>query len=161
VDVQTHGMKKSVAGITVLLFLSIQGFSQQNQHPNWLVGTWTIKTGKGMIVEEWKVLNDTTLTGRSVFVKPEKDSVLQETLEFSFRNGSWFYISKVVGQNNNLPVAFKVIYLGQEEFISENPAHDFPQRISYRKIKNQLFASIEGNSRGKYVKQNFDYTSDQ
>lgn len=154
-------MKKSVVGITVLVFLFINGFSQQIQHPNWLIGTWTIKTGKGTIVEEWKILNDTTLTGRSVFVKPEKDSALQETLEFSFRNGAWHYISKVVGQNNNLPVAFKVIYLGKEEFISENPAHDFPQRISYRKIKNQLFASIEGHSKGKYVKQNFDYTLDQ
>jgi hypothetical protein len=153
-------MVKSFFFTIFLILMFMYGVGQQAQNPNWLIGTWTIKTGKGTIVEEWKVLNDSTLTGKTVFVKSEKDSVLQETLEFTFRNGSWHYTSKVVGQNTNLPVSFKVIYLGKEEFISENPAHDFPQRISYRKIKNLLFASIEGNSKGKYVKRNFDYTSD-
>jgi hypothetical protein len=153
-------MTKACFYIAFLLLLNTNGVCQPTQYPNWLIGTWTINTGKGTIAEEWKVVNDSTLSGKSMFVNAEKDSVLQETLEFSFRNGSWYYISKVVGQNTNLPVSFKVIYLGKEEFISENPAHDFPQRISYRKIKNTLFASIEGNSKGKYVKRNFNYTSD-
>lgn len=139
--------------------ISKPGVSQQIQTPSWLAGTWIIKTGKGTIVEEWKITNDSTLTGKSVIVKSEKDSTLQETLEFSFRNGSWNYISRVVGQNNDLPVSFQVIYLGKEEFISENTAHDFPQRISYRRVKNQLFASIEGKNKGRYVKKNFDYTA--
>jgi Domain of unknown function (DUF6265) len=145
--------------ITVLLLMSTPGICQQTQNANWLVGSWLIKTGKGTIAEDWKMVNDSTYSGKSVFIKAEKDSVLQETLEFSFRNGSWYYISKVVGQNNNLPVSFQVIYMGKEEFISENAAHDFPQRISYRRVKNQLFASIEGKSKGRYIKQNFDYAA--
>jgi len=152
-------MLKLFCYFTVLVLIYKPGICQQIQNPNWLVGTWIIKTGEGSIAEEWKMVNDSTFSGKSVFVKAEKDSILQETLEFSFRNGSWHYISKVVGQNNNLPVSFRVIYLGKEEFISENTAHDFPQRISYRRLKNQLFASIEGKRKGRYVKQNFDYSS--
>lgn len=152
-------MIKSFLSITILLLMSQPGVGQQIPKLNWLAGTWIIKTGKGTIVEEWKIINDSTLTGKSVLVKSEKDSTLQETLEFSLRNGSWNYISKVVGQNNDLPVSFLVIYLGKEEFISENAAHDFPQRISYRRVKNQLFASIEGKTKGRYIKQNFDYTA--
>lgn len=152
-------MIKSFLYITILLLMSKPCVCQQIQNLNWLAGTWIIKTGKGTIVEEWKIVNDSTLTGKSVIVKSEKDSSLQETLEFSFRNGSWNYISKVVGQNNNLPVSFQVIYIGKEEFISENLAHDFPQRISYRRVKNQLFASIEGKTKGRYIKQNLDYTA--
>ncbi|NBP69944.1 MAG: hypothetical protein EBU52_14495 [Cytophagia bacterium] len=37
------------------------------------------------------------------------------------------------------------------------PTHDFPQRIAYRRVKNQLYASIEGLKKGKYQKQNFDF----
>ena len=132
-------------------------WAQKSATPVWLVGTWKINTGNGVIVEQWKQVNDSTLQGKSMFVKAAGDSALQESLELSFRNGVWNYISTVVGQNKGLPVAFKVIYLGRTEFISENPAHDFPQRIAYRRIKNNLFASIEGNRKGKYSKQNFDF----
>jgi Domain of unknown function (DUF6265) len=152
-------MAKLVFCITILLLMSTPGVCQQIQNPKWIVGTWIIKTGKGTIAEEWKMDNDSSFSGKSVFIMAEKDSVLQETLELSFRNGSWHYISKVVGQNNNLPVSFQLIYMGKDEFISENTAHDFPQRISYRRVKNELFASIEGKSKGRYLKQNFDYSS--
>jgi hypothetical protein len=43
------------------------------------------------------------------------------------------------------------------EFICENPSHDFPQRIAYRRIENDLFASIEGRKNNKYSKQNYDF----
>jgi hypothetical protein len=55
-------------------------------------------------------------------------------------------------------VKFKVIFLKATEFICENPAHDFPQRIAYRRIKQQLFASTEGKKNGRYNKQNFDFS---
>jgi len=134
--------------------------AQKSTAPAWLAGTWKINTGNGFIVEQWKVMNDSTLQGKSMFVKAAGDSALQETLVLSYRKGEWSYVSTVVGQNNNQPVSFKIIYMGRSEFISENKAHDFPQRIAYRRLKNNLFASIEGNRNGKYGKQNFDFVTD-
>jgi hypothetical protein len=108
-------------------------------------------------MENWEVINDSTLAGKSFFIKDNKDTIPQETIELTFRNGTWNYIPTAIGQNNNQPVAFRVIFQKGSEFIAENPAHDFPQRIAYRRIKNQLFASIEGRMNGKYGKQNFDF----
>jgi len=52
------------------------------------------------------------------------------------------------------------VYQCFAKIISENPEHDFPQWIAYQKKKQQLFASIEGKNKGKYSKQNFDFSSE-
>lgn len=141
----------------VTLLIAINGFSQQLNSMNWLSGNWKIDTGRGTIIENWKVLDDSTLYGKSLLVKSQGDSVLQESMELQLRKGQWTFTSTVQGQNNNHPVSFKVIYAKGTEFISENPEHDFPQRIAYRRVKNNLFASIEGRKNGKFGKQNFDF----
>lgn len=146
----------------LMLFLaaSITSSAQKIDQMKWVVGTWKINAGANIIVEEWKVNNDSTIAGKSYFIKNGTDTIPQETIELAFRNGDWYYIPTVKNQNNAQPVLFKVIFLRGMEFISENPSHDFPQRIAYRRIKNQLFASIEGKRNGKYSKQNFDFITE-
>jgi hypothetical protein len=143
--------------ILLLPIFGINATAQKTDAMKWLLGTWRLTTHRGVIVESWKLLNDSTLHGKSVIVKTSGDSILQESLEITLKKGQWAYISSVQGQNENKPVSFKVIFLKGEEFISENPTHDFPQRISYRRIKNNLFASIEGGNNGRFSKQNFDF----
>jgi hypothetical protein len=151
-------MKKIIAVLAlILLYNSAQ--AQKSDALKWLAGTWTINFKQGKIIEQWKILNDSTLVGKSIFVKAANDSALQETLELSLRKGQWSYISTVQGQNNNQAVAFPLIFMKGTEFICENPSHDFPQRIAYRRISDQLFASIEGRKNGRYGKQNFDFVS--
>jgi hypothetical protein len=150
---------KRIFYILTGMLISGSMYGQQADAFKWLVGTWTISTGNGYIVEQWKIVDDSTFNGRSVFVKSANDSILQETLELSSRNGEWTYYAQVVQQNNNKPIPFRVIFVGRGEFISENLTHDFPQRIGYRRVGNALFASIEGKNKGKYSKQNFDYTA--
>lgn len=137
-------------GVSSLAFAQKADFS-------WLVGSWEIKTEKGVISESWQQVNDSTLTGVSLFVVPSGERIPQESLELRLREGVWQYVSTVEGQNNNKPVAFKLKFIGKMEFISENPQHDFPQRIAYRRVGSQLYASIEGVRKGKYTKQNFDF----
>ena len=124
-----------------------------------MVGDWKIETPQGNIVESWKIKNDSTLSGQSYFIAG-KDTMPQEKIEMKFRKGNWYYHPILNGQNETNSTSFKVIYCKKEEFISENPGHDFPQRISYRKIGKDLFANIEGFNKGKYVKENFDFTSE-
>jgi hypothetical protein len=144
----------------MISIFTISVSAQKSEQMKWVAGIWKISSGNNSIVEQWTITNDSMLTGKSFFVKDGKDSIQQESLELSFRNGNWNYISTVAGQNNNQPVYFKIIFLKGAEFIAENPAHDFPQRIAYRRIKNQLFASIEGRNNGKYGKKNFDFTTE-
>ncbi len=145
----------------LVLIMSVHfTFAQKSEAMKWITGTWKINAGSGMIIEQWQIANDSTLTGKSFFVKSSTDTTPQETIELSFRTGDWYYIPAVKNQNNARPVSFKIIFLKGTEFISENPAHDFPQRIAYRRIKNLLFASIEGKRNGKYAKQNFDFVAE-
>lgn len=136
---------------------SMVSFGQGANPFQWLVGTWKMSTSRGAIIESWKQSNDSTLTGISVFVKSIGDTVVQETIELKLRRGVWSYNPTAMGQNNNQPVSFTIIFLKGAEFISVNPVHDFPQRIAYRRINNSLLASIEGRKNGKFGKQNFDF----
>jgi hypothetical protein len=142
------------------LLISALANAQKATQFSWLVGTWKMNAGSGYVIEQWKQLNDSTFRGKSLFVKAPGDSMLQESIELSFRKGEWSYNPTVVDQNNRQPVKFQVIFIGKGEFICENPVHDFPQRIAYRRIKNSLFASIEGTRNGKYSKVNFDFLID-
>lgn len=149
-------MKKIIASVFVLFFITTLT-AQKNEAFKWLVGTWKIDTKNGSIVEVWQLKNDSTLQAKSYFVKNNTDTLPEESVELICNNNNWFFIPTVNGQNNNKPVVFKLIFYKGTEFICENPEHDYPQRITYRRIKNQLFASTEGREKGKYKKQNFDF----
>ena len=124
---------------------------------SWVEGKWEVKNKNSTMMESWKRLNDSTLVGRSVMIKNGADTTLLETLQISYQHENWCYSSTVKGQNNNTAVIFKVAFLKGEEFIVENPEHDFPTRIAYRRVGNNLYASIEGRKGSKIDKRNFDY----
>lgn len=153
-------MKRLMITITAIVCFCSFGYCQKSDALKWMVGNWKIQAGNNIILEQWQVFNDSILIGKSVFIKNGTDTIPQESIALAFRKGDWYYIPTVNNQNAGQPVAFKIILLKGTEFISENPEHDFPQRIAYRKIKNQLFASIEGRKNGKYNKQNFDFTAE-
>jgi hypothetical protein len=144
----------------VIAAISTPIFAQKSEQMKWMTGTWKINAGSTLIIEQWQIVNDSTLSGKSVLVKNGSDTIPQESIQLLYRNGDWYYVSIARGQNNDQPVSFKVIYTKGTEFISENPVHDFPQRIAYRRIKNQLFASIEGKNNNRYGKQNFDFSTE-
>ena len=151
---------KKVISCLVCVFMASQIAAQQTKPLQWMLGVWKISTPQGMVMEIWEQKDDSTLKGRSVFVKTNKDTIPQENIEMAFRNGEWYYIPTVANQNEGKPVSFKVIFLRSNEFVSENPAHDFPQRIAYRRIKQYMYASIEGKKNGRYSKQNFDFITE-
>lgn len=144
-----------------VVILVSESYSQKSNDVNWLAGTWVINTARGKMIETWKVTSDSTVAGKSFFIKINSDTIPQEQINFIFSNGSWKYIPLVQDQNEGKPVIFDIIYIKGNEFIAENPTHDFPQRISYRLIENKLYASIEGSRNGKYAKQNFDFVKEK
>lgn len=150
-------MKQLVSILILSIVISSTGFAQKGDGFKWLTGTWKITGKRGTIVERWVQQNDSTFAGTSIFVKAPGDSAVQERLELRLRAKTWHYVSTVTGQNNNQPVSFEVIFPGRDEFISVNPKHDYPQRIAYRRVGDKLYASIEGNRGGKYVKGNYDF----
>jgi len=76
----------------------------------------------------------------------------EKTREFEFMrimqdaNGDIFFVAKPSGQKE---ARFKLREMKGREAIFENPDHDFPQRIIYRRDGDSLLGRIEGVSKGQ------------
>lgn len=150
-------MKKILLLLSInILLMFFKTDAQEKVNFDWLLGYWKVNTSKGSIIENWKKQNDSLYIGFSGFVK-NKDTIPEEKVELKKINSDWFYIPTTLNQNNGNPVSFKIIFHKNKEFICENPTHDFPQRINYRRFNKNLFASIEGKVKGIFKKVNYDY----
>ncbi|MFY8128175.1 MAG: DUF6265 family protein [Chitinophagaceae bacterium] len=141
-----------------LVFSSLSFFSYAQNHQNfdWLIGKWKAIRTKETNLEIWSKKNDSTYISRSFIVK-NNDTALFETVELIKKNNFWNYTVTANNENDNKPISFKLEFIGNKEFISLNLKHDFPTRISYRLVNNNLYASIEGNINNALKKINFDY----
>jgi hypothetical protein len=137
-----------------LIFLSVTGllsFISYQQPPGkmdgfkWLIGTWKMQTDKGIIMETWLPVDDSSFSGESTLYKPTTEVVTLERVNLVCRENSYYYIPVAAGQNENKPVSFRLTAITKTGFTAENPEHDFPKRINYHLIKkDSLHAYIDG-----------------
>ncbi len=121
----------------------------------WLLGNWGHKTAQGQLTESWQKTNDSTYAGQSYFIKA-KDTLFAETIVLSENKGDLLYTVTVAGQNGDLPVAFKLTSGTASQLVFENPAHDYPKKITYNLIRNDsMVAQISGTQQGKPVSEQF------
>lgn len=124
----------------------------------WLVGSWEQKLPDGIITETWTKEDDSTFSGKSFFIK-QKDTIHLESIVLSQKGEDLFYIPTVSGQNNNEPVTFKLTSEAENNFTFENPAHDYPQKITYKKVNDtSLLATISGKQQGKESTESYPMT---
>lgn len=126
----------------------------------WLNGSWSMKKKNGgALMENWIISNDSTLAGESLNFSITGMSRVMETLQLVYRDGKYYYISAVKGQNNEQPVKFTITSYSETGFTAENPQHDFPKRISYRLVtKDSLHAFIDGGPSMPDKKSDFYYS---
>ena len=98
-----------------LLFFIITGFIVNKDHENkmqsfkWLVGDWKMPTKNGgSIIENWRFINDTILWGQTKSYAADGTSKILEGLKLVDDNGTYFYASRVHGQNDEIGVWFKI-----------------------------------------------------
>lgn len=135
---------------TGLLLLLISPVVAQVQFPDFLSGTWKVE-GRDMY-EHWDQLNEQSWRGFSYTMKDEKMAV-SEYLEIEQNASEIIYRAAVLHQNGGKSVDFKLTR-SDSIFLFENPGHDFPKKIIYRKISaDKLFVSVtDGDKKG------FSYT---
>ena len=126
----------------------------------WLVGHWTNSTQERQSHENWTRENDSTLKAHS-FTIVDNDTVFAERVSIQ-QNGEELYFTAIAyDQNDNQPVAFKMIASEKGVFTFENPDHDFPTRISYSNpVKDSIHAWIEGSVEGQARKVDFYFKRD-
>ena len=125
------------------------------ENASWLMGEWQNTSSEGKLTETWEKLNDSTCAGKSFFVIG-KDTVSSETIRLEQHGKTLLYIPTVKDQNNEQPISFFLTSSTTQQMIFENPKHDFPQIISYKRTsKTALIAEISGVVNGKKKSQSF------
>ena len=121
----------------------------------WLLGKWGNQTQRGKMVEEWSPVNDSTYGGRSYMITAT-DSIPLGSIILKKEGSDIFYIPTVKGQNNDQPVKFKLTASSANQLVFENPAHDFPQKITYTlETEDSLMAEISGTVKGQQRARKF------
>lgn len=148
-------MKHYLLVICACLIYTIASAQSTSSFPKWLPGKWENQTQRGKMVEEWSKLNDSTYTGRSYMITAT-DSISLESIVLKKEGDEIFYIPTVKGQNNEQPVKFKLTFSSPNQLVFENPAHDFPQKITYTlESENSLMAEISGVINGQQRARKF------
>ncbi|MFN0085353.1 MAG: DUF6265 family protein [Blastocatellia bacterium] len=124
---------------------------------SWLLGTWKHETANSTVYESWRKLSDRTFEGESWRVaKATQQRVFGEALLLADLGGEIFYLPKVA--ENPYPVAFKLTLGNAGEAVFENPKHDFPQKIHYkRNADGSVTALVEGAMNGQQRRLEFHY----
>ncbi len=121
----------------------------------WMSGCWELTRNNRHIVEQWTAPEGGTLMGMSRTVAGERTSEYEFLL---IREGAagLEYVAKPSGQTE---ATFTSVRVSGDEVVFENPAHDFPTRISYRRTgRDALVAATEGMRNGKPQRVEFAYS---
>jgi hypothetical protein len=120
----------------------------------WLSGCWSMKRGDSVVEEEWLKPLGGTLMGISRTVKGAR-TIEHEFLQIRDVKGTLAYIAKPSGQAEAI---FPMKTSTNQELIFENPNHDFPQRIIYRRTTEGVTARVEGTQNGQTRGIDFVYS---
>jgi hypothetical protein len=123
----------------------------------WLSGCWEMKNQKRrtLITEMWMKPNGDAMLGVGRTLKAGK-LVDFEFLRIVEDVNGLSYISRPSA--NKEDTAFRMIKISTSEVVFENLAHDFPQRIIYKREGEKLTARIEASHDGKTRGVDFFYT---
>jgi hypothetical protein len=120
----------------------------------WMAGRWqTAPGGRAQIEEHWMAPAGGTMLGMGRTIAGAR-TVEFEFLKLEQRADAIYYVAS---PNGLCPATdFKLTRLSAREVVFENPAHDFPKRISYRKnADGSLTATVDGGVGTKA--QTFNY----
>lgn len=122
--------------------------------PEWLAGHWCGSSPDGEVVEFWLPPAGGLMLGMSRTVGPRGTQF--EFLRITVVDGKPTYLAQPQGV---APTAFDQVETKGQRIDFENPSHDFPQRVAYRRNGTQLRAEISGPGEGGApLVIGFDYT---
>lgn len=122
---------------------------------DWMAGCHALETSRGVKIEEqWMKPAGGTMLGMNRTVRANK-AVAHEFLRIDVKGADVVYTA-LIGTKGETP--FKLTTQSDVEVIFENPTHDFPQRIIYRKAPDgSVSARIDGVVNGKERHQDFPF----
>ncbi len=110
---------------------------------DWMAGCHVMETPRGRIEEQWMKPDGGMMLGINRTMRDGK-AVAHEFLRIDAKGAEIVYTG-LVGTKDEAP--FKLTSQTDTEAVFENPAHDFPKRILYRKTADGIFARIDGGEK--------------
>jgi len=121
---------------------------------DWLAGYWLSCEDGVEVAETWSARRGGIMLGTSITVGDDAFSWEQMRIEAE-PEGLVFHAQP----RGQAPAAFRLARGGPNEAVFENPAHDFPQRVIYRRDGDRLTGRIEGGSGSRAQAVEWHYRS--
>ena len=132
--------------LSILLLVAALAPSSSVQDLAWMSGCWASVAGEPGSGEMWTAPAGGTLLGVSRTVKGGR-TVAHEFMQIRETGpGQIAFIALPSGQKE---ASFPLVRLSGQEVVFENPQHDFPQRVIYRREGDLLTGRIEGREGGE------------
>jgi hypothetical protein len=141
-------MKKIISATLTAVALVLTAYTQSATLESFasLAGCWERNDRGSIFAEMWMKPAGTSIMGTGRTVKNGKTADY-EYLRIEQREDAIYYVAKP--RANAQETAFKLVKWAANDFVFENPEHDFPQRILYKINGDSLTARIEGTRNGK------------
>jgi hypothetical protein len=141
--------KTFVAGLIFLILTSCYrpSASESMQDLLQLNGKWS-SSESILFNEYWQIKSDTLLLGLGYSLQ-DNDTVFKEELKIFYHDDNVFYGAKV-GEREQF-VLFELMKARKDNWIFENPDHDYPNIISYEIDGDRLVASTTNSNGNKKI----------
>ena len=138
-------LKLLLASLILLTTISVENPTLADI--SWISGDWqTAPSGRKQIEEHWTAVAGGSMMGMSRAVAGDK-TVEFEYLRIEQRTDGIYYVAHPGARCPGTD--FKLTSASATEAVFENPQHDFPKRIIYRKTDDGLTASIDAGEGSK------------
>ena len=141
---------RNTCALSTAVLLALAAVASAADAPtfSWLSGHWCSQSDDQLIEEYWLPSNAGLAIGVGRTLKAGK-TVTFEFMRIETRDGVTDYLA----MHDGMPaVAFRMTASGTDWARFENPQHDFPRRVEYRRTETGLQAEIAGPGKnGKEV----------
>jgi hypothetical protein len=153
-------VRSSAAFAVVIALLSFAPRSWSQATPSltidrvaWLQGCWESTAAQRSVEETWMAPRGGTMLGMGRTVR-DGELVEYELIVLREQGGQLAYHAHPSGQPSAVFLSTSVT---GSSVLFENPQHDFPQKVGYRRDGDALSAWVEGTLNGKARRVDFSY----
>lgn len=121
---------------------------------SWMAGSWVHEKDGVIVRETWLPPLGGAMAGAGQTNRPGRRPFI-EHVKITAEPAGVTFTAVLPGQ---APTAFILLPGPPGEAVFENKAHDYPQRVIYRRCGADLCAAVEGVVKGKLQREEWRYT---
>lgn len=138
-------MRIGFVSLVIMVAAAFPGVAQAPALGNlaFMAGCWNGDAGRGRIIaESWTPPTVNVMLGTTRYLAGDRTV----SWEFTLIEADSAGITMTPHPRGQAPTPFRLTRLAPDTAVFENPAHDFPQRIVYRRAADTLIARIEADT---------------